>query len=71
VDQIEKTLVESEINIQAARGDVTGPHMQYTGFFRAPAAGNYSFLLAADDNARLWGRHSLCTSAGLSLLPML
>ena len=59
VDQMEKTLFESGINIQMTRKDATGPHMQYTGFFRAPVAGNFSFLLAADDNARVWGMH-LC-----------
>jgi hypothetical protein len=57
VQQVEKNLFESDINIQSARGDACGPHMHYTGFFRAPVAGNYSFLLSSDDGARLWGKY--------------
>jgi hypothetical protein len=57
VQQVEKNIFESDINIQSARGDACGPHMQYTGFFRAPVAGNYSFLLSSDDGARLWGNY--------------
>jgi hypothetical protein len=45
---------ESAINLQVARGDAVGPQMQYTGFFRAPVSGNYSFMVAADDQATVW-----------------
>jgi hypothetical protein len=54
VDEVEKAFVESERNIQRARGDSTGPHGQYTGWFRAPVSGSYSFLIASDDGARMW-----------------
>ena len=54
VDEVEKAFVESESNILYARGDNVGPHGQYTGFFRAPVSGNYSFLIASDDGARMW-----------------
>jgi hypothetical protein len=53
VDQVEIARVESEKNVQYARGLSQGPHMVYTGFFRAPVSGNYSFILAADDYAQL------------------
>ena len=56
VQQVEKNIFESDINIRKTRGDACGPHMQYSGFFRAPVAGNYSFLLSSDDGAQLWGK---------------
>jgi hypothetical protein len=54
VDEIEMSKFESVINLQSARGDAVGPQMQYTGFFRAPVSGNYSFMVAADDQATVW-----------------
>jgi len=54
VDEIEMAKIESKVNVQYARGDSEGPHMQYVGFFRAPVSGNFSFLLAADDYASVW-----------------
>jgi hypothetical protein len=54
VDEIEMSKFESAINLQWARGDDVGPQMQYTGFFRAPVSGNYSFMVAADDQATVW-----------------
>ena len=53
VDEVEQSKFESEVNVQYARGDTQGPHMAYTGFFRAPVSGNYTFILAADDYAQL------------------
>ena len=54
LQQIEMGLVESPINLQSERGDAHGPHGQYDGFFRAPVSGNYTFIISADDDARLW-----------------
>jgi hypothetical protein len=54
VDEIEMSKFESAINLQWARSDAVGPQMQYTGFFRAPVSGNYSFMVAADDQATVW-----------------
>jgi len=53
VAELEMSKVESEVNVMYARGESEGPHMTYTGFFRAPVSGNYSFLLSADDYAQL------------------
>lgn len=54
VDELENVKVESQVNVQKARDDSSGPHMQYTGFFRAPVSGNYSFLISSNYVARLW-----------------
>ena len=49
-DLWEMSLVEMPVNIESSRG--RGPPLgRFDGFFRAPVSGNYSFLVAVDNQA--------------------
>ena len=43
--------------------------MQPAAFFTAPHAGTYTFLIAADDNAELWGARAGGAWEQLSSVP--
>jgi len=68
VDELEMSALESKVNLMSSRGEKWGPQMRYTGFFRAAVSGNYSFLLASDDDAKVFVGSLANTASHMELL---